>query len=140
LAALQTPELPVVSEAEHAMHLSVQALLQQTPSAQKPDEHSVVAAQESPSIFLAAHLLVVALQYEVVGQSLSVVQAVRQPSTTSQAAVPQSCVPTVLHAPLPSQAEMGVKAAPLHEAVVHTWSVPTLRQAPTPSHVPSLPH
>jgi hypothetical protein len=95
-------------------------MLQQTPSAQKPDVHSVAAVQESPSIFLAEQRLVVMLQYDVLGQSFSVAQAVLQPSTTSQVAPPQSCAVTVLQAPFPSQVDVGVKVEALHEAVVHT--------------------
>jgi hypothetical protein len=34
----------------------------------------------------------------------------------------------------------GVKIPPLHAAFVHTWLVLTLRHAPAPSQVPSLPH
>jgi hypothetical protein len=40
----------------------VQALLQQTPSTQKPDEHSWVAAQACPSFFFTAQVEVVVLQ------------------------------------------------------------------------------
>jgi hypothetical protein len=36
--------------------------------------------------------------------------------------------------------DAGVKLAPLHEAALHTWLLPTLRQAPAPSHIPSVPH
>jgi hypothetical protein len=62
LTALQIPDFAVVSALEQAMHLSVHALSQHTPSAQKPDEHSFVALQVSPLIFWAAQRLVVALQ------------------------------------------------------------------------------
>jgi hypothetical protein len=122
------------------MQLPEQAVLQQTPSAQKPDVHSLAKVQATPAIFLAAQRLVVALQYEVVGQSVSVAQAVRHPSTTSQVALPQSCNVTALQAPFPSHADVGVKVEPLHEEVAQTCAVPILRQAPAPSHVPSLPH
>jgi hypothetical protein len=60
--ALQMPDFCVVNEPEQAMHLPEQSLLQQTPSAQKPDVHSSARVQASPAIFLAAHRLVVALQ------------------------------------------------------------------------------
>jgi hypothetical protein len=44
--------------------------------------------------------------------------------------------------PLPSQLDAGVNVVPslLHEAGPHSWPAPTLRHAPLPSHVPSLPH
>jgi hypothetical protein len=44
--------------------------------------------------------------------------------------------------PFPSHLGAGVKVAPsvLQEAEPHSWPEPTFRQAPLPSHVPSLPH
>jgi hypothetical protein len=62
LTALQIPDFAVVNELEQAIHLSVHALSQQTPSTQKPDEHSLVALHVSPLIFWAAQRWVVALQ------------------------------------------------------------------------------
>jgi hypothetical protein len=120
LTAAQMPDFCVVSEAEQAVHLSVHALLQQTPSAQNPDEHSLGLSQAAPSIFSAAHRVVVRLQYEVLGQSLSTVQGVRHPSTASQETAAQLMVPTGLQAPLPSQVEVGVKLAPLQKAIEQT--------------------
>ena len=48
----------------------------------------------------------------------------------------------MVQAPAPSQVVVGVKvfSSALHDAAMHTWLVPTLRQAPLPSQVPSLPH
>jgi hypothetical protein len=114
------PEFCVVSEPEQAMQLPRHALLQQTPSAQKPDEHSPGRTQGSPFVFLAAQRLVVALQYEVVAQSLSVAQTVRQPSTTSQVEPPQSCGVAVVQAPFPSHVDVGVNVEALQDDVEQT--------------------
>jgi hypothetical protein len=62
LTALQIPDFAVVNELEQAIHLSVHAFSQQTPSTQKPDEHSLVELHVSPLIFWAAQRWVVALQ------------------------------------------------------------------------------
>ena len=45
----QTPFAPPVFAALHALHVPVQALLQQTPSVQKPDWHSEAIVQLDPS-------------------------------------------------------------------------------------------
>lgn len=41
-------QVPSVPEALHALQSSVQAVLQQYPSTQKPEEHSIVAEQVTP--------------------------------------------------------------------------------------------
>ena len=50
------PLAPPVRAAEQAVHVPVQALLQQTPSTQKPEVHSRVAAQAAPFAFFATQL------------------------------------------------------------------------------------
>jgi len=47
--------VPHVPPEPQTLHVPVQALLQQTPSAQKPDEHWSVAAQVAPRPCLAWH-------------------------------------------------------------------------------------
>lgn len=65
----------------------------------------------------------------------------RQP-VTAHWKPPQSCAVAVVQAPMPSQVVTGVKVLPslLQLAFVQTWLELTLRQAPLPSQVPSLPH
>lgn len=53
---------------------------------------------------------------------------------------PQFEVVAFWQAPTPSQLDAEVNVVPLHDAGAHWWLVPTLRQAPLPSQVPSFPH
>ena len=46
-------QVPTAVSAEHVMHVSVQALLQQTPSTQKPVVHCDVPEQAWPLAFFA---------------------------------------------------------------------------------------
>jgi hypothetical protein len=48
---VQTPSIPPVLAEEHAVHLSVQALSQQTPSTQNPVAHSFAPAHAGPASF-----------------------------------------------------------------------------------------
>ncbi len=48
-----------VPAALQAIHWLVQAVVQQIPSAQKPDSHSVVAVQVKPACFFLIHTPVV---------------------------------------------------------------------------------
>jgi hypothetical protein len=52
-ASMQTPSIPPVLAEEHAVHLSVQALPQQTPSTQNPVAHSSPPAHAPPADFFA---------------------------------------------------------------------------------------
>jgi len=45
-------QVPCALLRAHDLHGPTQALLQQTPCAQKPDKHSVALLQEAPGIFL----------------------------------------------------------------------------------------
>ena len=68
-------------------------------------------------------------------------QVVRQPVTAHWKA-PQSCGVAAVQAPMPSQVVAGVKVllSLLQLAFAQTWLELTLRHAPLPSQVPSLPH
>jgi len=72
---------------------------------------------------------------------MSLVQVLRHP-VVAHWKPPQSCPVAIVQAPLPSQVVVGVKVLPslLQDAALQVWLAPTLRQAPLPSQVPSLPH
>jgi hypothetical protein len=71
-------------------------------------------------------------------QSAFEVQLVRQPELLHTNR-PQLVVVAVPHAPVPLQVFAGVKLLAAHTAPVQTVPAAYLRQAPAPSHVPSLP-
>jgi len=49
-------QLPTAPATLHASHVPLHAPLQHTPSTQKPDVHSLAAAQDAPATRLAAHV------------------------------------------------------------------------------------
>jgi hypothetical protein len=64
-----------------------------------------------------------------------------QPVSGAHGEPSQFCEATVAHSPFPLQVAIGVKVpSALQLALAHTRLVPTLRHAPSPSQVPSLPH
>jgi hypothetical protein len=68
------------------------------------------------------------------------VHVVLHPSVVLHWKAPQLWATTFVHCPVPLQKEAGVNEEPLHAAGVHWWLVPTFRQLPFPSQLPSLPH
>src|SRR5204863_6046489 len=134
-AGQQVPARPCWSQLTQA---PVQATLQQTPSAQKLDAHSLAAAhtapfglrpqlpfthstpsaQSAPVRQVVAHLLVAASQ-------VNGAQIVEGPARQR---------------PSPSHTLRSLTASPLQLPGLHTVPAGNFRQCPCPSHVPSRPH
>jgi hypothetical protein len=115
----------------------VQALLQQTPSTQKPESHSVDALQENPAFFRPqlpeTHL-------RPVTQSASVVQLARQVvEPTVHEYGSQTIVVPDTQLPVPSQTRMPSSSESLQVPAPQVVPAGKSRQAPRPSHVPSKP-
>ncbi len=106
---VQVPGVPVSAQ---DMQVPVQAVLQQTPCAQKPDWQAVPAVQAEPGGSLPQLLLV---------QEFGETQSVLVLQVVLQAPVPHwngshICVVAVRHAPAPSQVCARVSVEPVHEA------------------------
>jgi hypothetical protein len=122
----------------HAKHGPWHEETQHTPSVQKPDAHSSPLAQLAPFI-LRPH---VPFTHATPGaQSLLDTHAPKQScffvsheNGTHSLASPGAQVPA------PSHVLTFVTAAPSQVPGTHTVPLTYLRQAPSPSHVPSLPH
>jgi hypothetical protein len=110
--------LPRDDGSAHEMQLPLQALLQQTPWAQKPLAHSPAAAQVWP-FCLGPQLPFV--QACVASQSASVVQWLLQAPSTHRNGE-QLCTPCGRQVPLPSQVPAVFKRAPVHDGAMQIVS------------------
>ena len=130
----QVPRKPATL---HARHLLQAEKPQQTPSVQCALAQSVLAAHTAPSGFLAQ---VVPMQKYAAAQSASMVQLGGQ-TPAAHLYAPQAKVPLGgTQAPLPLHRAGGVAVLVIeHEPAVHTVPAGYVRQAPPPSHLPSVP-
>jgi hypothetical protein len=129
----QTPIRPVCAQLTQG---PVQATLQQTPSAQKPEAHCDPAWQTAPS-GLGPQLPFTHLDPT---QSLSEAQVAAQaPVIASQVNGAQMTVGPAVQVPSPSQTRPPMTAAPSQVPGAQVVPATKLRQAPAPSHVPSRP-
>jgi hypothetical protein len=120
------------------LHAPWQATLQQTPSAQKPDAHSLFFEQTAVRGFGPqlpfTHLTPLT-------QSPSVLQEEKHVfDEGSQSKGAQTVAGPGLQRPPESQTYTPEMDAPSHAPALHTDPVAYLRQAPAPLHVPSSPH
>ena len=130
--------VPGLAASAHDLHVPVQAWLQQTPCAQKPESHSVAVVQAVPIGF---RLQTFALQMLGATQSASAAHLVLQVlATVSQLYLPHGSVVAAAHVPAPSQlrGESAVVAF-MHIGAPHCVPLMYLRHPPAPSQVPSLP-
>jgi hypothetical protein len=122
----------------HETQLPLQATLQQTPSAQKPEAQSPFALQTAPRglgpQLPATHLTPPA-------QSLSLEHVAKHwPVFASHPKGAHTVAGPGRQRPSPSQTSTPVTDAPSHEPAAHTVPARCLRQAPAPLQVPSRPH
>jgi hypothetical protein len=113
-----------------------QALLQQTPSTQKPLAQSPAVLHATPFCSCGTH--------RPAAQWLPAVQSLFEPQLVAHAAVahmnaPQELVPGVWQTPRPLQVLAGWYVEPVHEEPMHVVPITCRRQAPAPSHMPSRP-
>ena len=114
----------------------VQAMLQQTPSAQNPEAHCDPALQMAPSGFGPQ----LPFTHFDPTQSVSEAQVAAQaPVVESQVKGAQMTVGPAVQVPWPSQTRPPLTAGPSQEPRWHIVPRTKLRQAPAPSHVPSRP-
>ena len=131
---VQVPTVPVML---HALHVPVQAWLQQTPCAQKLESHSLAVVQLAPVGF---SVQVFALQMFGATQSAATPHVVRQvPAGMSHWYFPQDDVVAAAQTPAPSHRRAEVKVEPVQLPATHCVPLMYLRQAPAPLQVPSLP-
>jgi len=131
---VQVPTVPVML---HALHVPVQAWLQQTPCAQKLESHSLAVVQLVP---VGLSVQVFALQMFGATQSASTPHVVRHlPAGMSHWYFPQDDVVAAAQTPAPSHRRAEVKVEPVQLPATHCVPLMYLRQAPAPLQVPSLP-
>ena len=121
----------------HERHAPPQDVLQQTPSAQKPDEHSAPTPHGNPFI-LGPHIPFTHLRPAT--QFASLLQVEKQAFV---AALHKYGAQTVdadsLHRPAPSHVLMPMIAPESHVPALHVVPGTWLRHFPVPSQVPSRP-
>jgi hypothetical protein len=127
-AALHVPRLFVAAQ---VWQLPVQAVLQQTPSTQKPLAQSAVAAQAVPLISCGTQTP--AAQWD------PAVQSAFEPQVTAQELAPHVNAPhdvlvPALQVPAPSQVPADVYVDPLHDSPAQIVPCVQRRQAPAPLH------
>jgi hypothetical protein len=105
---VQAPALPPIA---HDRQFPVQAVAQQTPCAQNPELHSVLAAQLAPRGLLPQLPL---LQVLPPAQSASVVQVVLHCPVVAQENGTQDWLAMVTQVPRPSQRPANVSMEPVH--------------------------
>ena len=132
-AALHVPRLFVAAQ---VLQLPVQAVLQQTPSTQKPLPQSPATAQAVP--FASRGTQVPAAQWVPAVQSAFEPHVAAHPEAPHMNA-PHDMVFGIWQMPAPLQVLAGWYVEPEQEAAVHTVPSVHLRQAPPPSHCPSRP-
>jgi len=153
LRLAQVPSVPPVFAAVHAMHWPLQAVLQHTPSAQKPLTQSPPTVQGAPRA--AAPTQLGAVQCRLATQSVFWLQDVKHFKTFAQTRPPgQACGALGTQVPAPSHKLAGVRVLPWQELELHcvdashkthAWDVP-LHPAPVApqvsfaeaAHLPSL--
>ena len=128
-------QVPIVPARLHAWHVPPQALLQQTPSSQKPVLHSAALAHATPPPFFAH---VPPMQEKSVAQSAATAQVVAQALGPQMNGVHALTAPAT-HAPAPSHFPVARAVPALHIGDVHDVPDGYLRHAPLPSQVPSSP-
>lgn len=120
----------------HAWHVPVHAVLQHTPSAQNALAHSALAEQAAPT-FLSPQTPAA----QVVGEAQSAfVEQVVLHAAGPQVYGAQALVEPATHLPAPSHVLLAVWVPPLHAPPAQTVPATCFRQAPAPSHEPSVPH
>lgn len=101
--------MPLLLERLHDLHCSVHAALQQTPSAQKPEEHST-AVWHVPLVFFGTQL--VPLQYEPLAHELDVQVPAQLLLSLEHKLVASQCLAVAAgQVPFPSQYAAGVAIA-----------------------------
>jgi len=111
---LQVPTVPVML---HDLHVPVQAWLQQTPCAQKPESHSFAVVQLAPVGF---SVQVFALQMFGATQSPSAPHVVRQiPEGMSHWYFPQDAIVAAAQTPAPSHRRADVDVEPVQLPATH---------------------
>ena len=112
------------------------ALPQQTPCSQNVELHSAGAAQVAPIGFLPQLPVM-----QVLGalQSPLTVQVARQVPVVPQTYGSQVFGVAARQLPVPLHARAGVCVTPVHVSVAHIVPAAYRRQAPAPSHIPSVP-
>jgi hypothetical protein len=118
----QVPTLPDTLQLMHKLPVvaSLQAVLQQTPSVQKPLKHCALFAQVAPLDFLPHELFT-----QVLGetQSLSTLQVVKQ-APLAQVKGAHALSGGVTHLPLPSHLAAGVSEDVVEQLeALHTYEV-----------------
>ena len=129
-------QVPVVPVRLHAMHVPVQALLQQTPWAQFPELHSGPVVHVAP-MGLRPQLLFRHCAGDT--QSLFIEHVVLQAAVTSHMNGAQLAVLTSRHVPAPSHVRDGVSTEIVQFPATQTAPAAAWRHLPAPSQVPSLP-
>jgi hypothetical protein len=127
--------VPPVPVSAHDMQFPVQAVLQQTPWAQKPLLHSPPAPQDAPS---GLRPQLDAVQTLPLVQSVLAVQVAAQlPELHTYGA--HGCDAPGMQVPLPSQRPASVSVDPVHDCMPQARPGGYRRQAPAPLHDPSVP-
>jgi hypothetical protein len=143
--AAQCPSLTPVLVRTQASQVPLQALLQQTPSAQKPLVHWVLSLQAPPRSFLAVQVCVPRSQYEPLAQFASAVQEAGRQAVALMQVTPPGHADTVgvpgVQVPLPSQvAGVTVSWLPLHDELpVQGVLAAATAHFRLPSHEPVVP-
>ncbi len=134
--AAQVPLVPPVLAAEQALQAPVHAVLQQNPSAQKPEAHWLAAVQVPPLVFLATQA--------VPEQKSPAMQSVSAAHVSLHAVAPQTSgeqvwVATAGQAPAPLQLAASV-ATPLAQlAARHAVVAGATAQTPPAAQAPVFP-
>jgi len=129
-------QVPRVDASAQLWQAPPQALLQQTPSTQKPEAQSAAFMQEPPCCMGPQLWFTQAIPAV---QSASVMHDGLQAPFAHRKGV-QSWSPGGLQLPSPSQVPGVFKRSPAHEGKTHTVSAAYIAQAPKPSQVPVWPH
>jgi hypothetical protein len=135
LPAATLVQAPVVPDSAHDLHEAVQALLQQTPCAQKPLWHSTAVEQEAPFSFLPQELVLHTLgvkHWELVVHTVKQVLPLQTYGLQGRES-------GVTQAPAPSQVEACVSTLDVQLSALHTDPAAYFWQAPLPSHLPLVP-
>ena len=131
--------VPAVAASAHDWQVPVQALEQQTPCWQNPDAHSAPAPQVVP-LPLRPQVPVVVLQRLGATQyALDAQVALHWPFVPQMRLPPQVVGVAVPQVPVPLHRFGGLKLVPVQVAAPHCVPLTYFRQAPAPSHIPSVP-
>jgi hypothetical protein len=129
-------QVPIRPDCAQLTQGPMQAVLQQMPSAQKPEAHCDPALQRAP-VGLGPQLPFTHFEPT---QSPSELQVAAQvPVVVSQLNGAQMTVGPAVQVPCPSQTRPPPTAAPVQDPGWQVVPTTKLRQAPAPSHVPSKP-